>query len=605
MGATEFDSNMQMSLDTPTQFSVNMIMKPSSGSGQIKFPLVNGMAFTTGVYTGLTPYLQTVGRAITSYAKYTASTSTKYKISFNDGTTWLIYAFPSSGNSFSFSQNGNSLVGNGKFTGYIQIAKIPVGDTTSESVYDTYSGNYVTGMKLFGSTTSITGTYGYQYTIAGKSSSSVLHFALPHHMASFDSTTQKTATGIYLQSTTMGRMRAYTAAKWTMIESLPNDIRFLPGGTSINAFSNKALSAIRSAASADVQIDVSSQTNLDSQYFAGKALAKYAEICLVANDLLKDSSLTATCVAKLKTAIAVFANNKQSVPLAYETSWKGLVSTAGFSDAGADFGNTYYNDHHYHYGYFVHAAAILAHIDPTWLTTANVAYVNALIRDVANPSDSDPYFPVSRSFDWFVGHSWSKGIFASADGKDEESGSEDYNFAYAMKLWGIVTKNAAIHARGNIMLAVLKRYLISYLQKLIFRSMNLYMLMSQDNTVQPAPFVPNFVTGILFMNKADYTTYFGTNTEYKHGIQMIPLTPISSFIRSKSFVAAEWSAKLKSIVGSINSGWRGILMANLAISDPSTAWSFFTNGFSSSWLDDGASLTWYLAFVAGMAGGSP
>jgi endo-1,3(4)-beta-glucanase len=131
------------------------------------------------------------------------------------------------------------------------------------------------------------------------------------------------------------------------------------------------------------------------------------------------------------------------------------------------------------------------------------------------------------------------------------------------------------------------------------------MLMAPDNTVQPAPFVPNFVTGILFMNKADHTTYFGTNLEFIQGIHMIPLTPISSYIRSKSFVAAEWAAKLKNMVGSVNSGWRGILMANLAISDPTSAWSFFTNGFQSRWLDDGASLTWYLAFVAGMAGGSP
>ena len=135
--------------------------------------------------------------------------------------------------------------------------------------------------------------------------------------------------------------------------------------------------------------------------------------------------------------------------------------------------------------------------------------------------------------------------------------------------------------------------------------MNLYMLMSQDNTVQPSQFVPNYVTGILFMNKADYTTYFGTNVEYIHGIQMIPLTPISSFIRSQAYVAAEWAAKLQSIIGSVNSGWKGILMANLAISNPTSAWNFFTNGFSSNWLDDGASLTWYLAFVAGMAGGSP
>src|ERR1700737_1504623 len=131
------------------------------------------------------------------------------------------------------------------------------------------------------------------------------------------------------------------------------------------------------------------------------------------------------------------------------------------------------------------------------------------------------------------------------------------------------------------------------------------MLMSPGNTVQPAPFVPNYVTEILFMNKADHTTYFGANIEYIHGIHMIPLTPVSSYIRAKSFVASEWTAKLASIINSVNSGWKGILMANLAISDPSTAWTFFTRGFQSSWLDDGASLTWYLAFVAGMAGGSP
>jgi endo-1,3(4)-beta-glucanase len=257
----------------------------------------------------------------------------------------------------------------------------------------------------------------------------------------------------------MGKMRAYTTSTWTMTESLPNDITFLPGGVSVSTFSAKALNAIRTAANADVAIDVASQSNINSQYFAGKALAKYAEICLVANDILKDPTLTATCLSKLKAAIAVFAKNQQVVPLTYETSWKGLVSTAGFADSGADFGNTYYNDHHYHYGYFIHAAAILGHLDPTWLTASNIAYVNTLVRDVANPSSSDPYFPVFRSFDWFVGHSWSKGIFASADGKDEESSSEDYNFAYAMKLWGIATNNAGIHARGNLMLSVLKRYI--------------------------------------------------------------------------------------------------------------------------------------------------
>jgi endo-1,3(4)-beta-glucanase len=133
------------------------------------------------------------------------------------------------------------------------------------------------------------------------------------------------------------------------------------------------------------------------------------------------------------------------------------------------------------------------------------------------------------------------------------------------------------------------------------------MLMSPNNTIQPAQFVPNYVTGILYMNKADHTTFFGTNLEYIQGIHMIPLTAISPFIRQPSFVATEWEAKLSAIIGNVDSGWKGILMANLAISDAQTAWTFFTVGFQgAAWLDDGASLTWYLAFVAGLlAGGNP
>ena len=83
---------------------------------------------------------------------------------------------------------------------------------------------------------------------------------------------------------------------------------------------------------------------------------------------------------------------------------------------GADFGNSAYNDHHFHYGYHILAGAILGHLDPAWLE-ANKEYVNALVRDVANPSAEDKYFPMWRSFDWYHGHSWAHGLYAALDGK--------------------------------------------------------------------------------------------------------------------------------------------------------------------------------------------
>lgn len=86
---------------------------------------------------------------------------------------------------------------------------------------------------------------------------------------------------------------------------------------------------------------------------------------------------------------------------------------------------------------------------------------------------------------------------------------------------------------------------------------------------------------------------------------MIPLNPFSTLTRTTNFVKEEWNTYFadnaidpaSKVVG----GWKGILYANLAIIDPITSWKFFSQeNFDPTWLDGGASLTWYLAYAAGM-----
>jgi endo-1,3(4)-beta-glucanase len=146
-----------------------------------------------------------------------------------------------------------------------------------------------------------------------------------------------------------------------------------------------------------------------------------------------------------------------------------------------------------------------------------------------------------------------------------------------------------IPSRGNLQLSILSRSLKSYY------------LYTQDNTVQPAQFIGNRVAGILFENKIDHTTYFGTNIEYIQGIHMIPLLPSTPLIRSAEFVTQEWNEYFSNgRVDQIAGGWRGILYANYATINPKGAWNFFADAnFDPSWLDGGASLTWYLAYCAG------
>jgi endo-1,3(4)-beta-glucanase len=201
----------------------------------------------------------------------------------------------------------------------------------------------------------------------------------------------------------------------------------------------------------------------------------------------------------------------------------------------------------------------------------------------------DPFFPVSRNFDWYHGHSWAHGLYETADGKDQESSSEDTMFAYALKLWGRTIGDSNLEARGNLQLAITAR------------SLQNYFLYTTANTIQPPNFTPNRVSGILFENKIDHTTYFGTNIEYIQGIHMLPLLPCSTLTRTPTFVQEEWdtyfsNGRAENVVG----GWKGILFANYAIVNPKAAWQFFSSGsFDESWLDGGASRTWYLTFAAG------
>jgi endo-1,3(4)-beta-glucanase len=222
----------------------------------------------------------------------------------------------------------------------------------------------------------------------------------------------------------------------------------------------------------------------------------------------------------------------------------------------------------------------------------------------ANVNPSDPYFPFSRAFDWFHGHSWAKGVFESWDGKDQESTSEDAYFSYGLKLWGsAIGDNGLVH-RANLMLAIQKR---------VFRN---YFLMENDNKNQPPQFVKNKVTGIvsaslpgpvfvtdvivqLFENKVDHTTYFGNDIRFIQGIQMIPVSPISWFIRSRRFVEEEWCRYFAEDHLTGDDGWKGILYSNYSIIQPKKAWNFFaSDGFKRVWLDGGASRTWYLTMSA-------
>lgn len=89
----------------------------------------------------------------------------------------------------------------------------------------------------------------------------------------------------------------------------------------------------------------------------------------------------------------------------------------------------------------------MAYFDEDW-GKEMMENVLLLIRDIANPSPDDKYFPVYRMKDWYLGNSWAGGIArAYSNGRNQESSSESIAAYEAISLYGSVM--ADIWSRQN------------------------------------------------------------------------------------------------------------------------------------------------------------
>lgn len=460
LSARELDGQTTLTTDTHLPFSVNINLNAvsSPSSSKITFPMVQGMGFVTAGYRNATPLIQTGGKGFVDFAgPFQMGKSAKYRIKDMDGRPWIIYINPVPEVDYDSMRlirlDSNTLLAPPGFKGTIQVAKSPLG-AESEAMYDRTFATFACEAQVSAVVNDTRGVYSLHYTKVGNSP--LLMFALPHHVSSLDPSLRGQVTKLKLRTTTKGMATAIWADKLTFVETnLPSAMHFGPwnptlGTTPRVRYTPEVLALVAAVAERDLRRAMTEPTPTESMYYAGKSLAKFATIVWVIKDVLQNEALATAGLDKLKQELARYIGNQQKYPLYYDDSWKGIVSNAGFVDAGADFGNTYYNDHHFHFGYHVYASAIIGYLDPSWLSQGdNKAWTNMLVKDFAESDYSGRDYPFSRSFDWYHGHSWAKGLFESADGKDEESTSEDGFASFAIKMWGKVIGDVNMEKRGK------------------------------------------------------------------------------------------------------------------------------------------------------------
>lgn len=440
----------------------NQALTGEDDVGTITFPLCQGMGFVTGIYKDLTPLFNSE-HAIWAFEELAMPDATpatkKYRIQWRNYQEWLVYVTPLipgiTDPSFDFPKfkvveykhplghDDQRIEATGKFTGAIQLAHLPFA-SNSEYVahHDSAAGLWCTGVDLTGELNGDAAKLAFDFQTARNKEKELLMYGFSHHVETLVSGNR---VGPQLRSTTKGVMIGYFGTRWEMEEpSLAGDITMYPWTYSegVPVFSDKLREKVIKAAEYELA-DHQLKTEADdpSIYWAGKFTTSRAQAVLALEGVLgHDHPLFLAALGHLKDAFARLATNRRRFPLLYDKTWGGIVNSLALKDMGEDYGNLAYNDHHLHYGYVVFVGAVIAHYDPDWLRQGNnVHYVNSLIRDYANPSEYDPWFPPFRHFDWFHGHSWAHGLQEQPDGRDQESMSEDYFSTFAQREWGRVS----------------------------------------------------------------------------------------------------------------------------------------------------------------------
>eukprot|EP01038_Epipyxis_sp_PR26KG_P009986 gene9986-13436_t len=294
-------------------------------------------------------------------------------------------------------------------------------------------------------------------------------------------------------------------------------------------------------------------------YFSGKMLAKLARVLIIANELGEsDSDLFLDALGRLRAGVQVWLDGSSQSPLLYDYAWGGMVmcgcdyngetdscansypNCPALVDAGSNFGAGYYNDHHYHFGYHIYAAAVVSKFDHDWARKYH-QHVLLLVRDIANPSEADPFFPTWRHKDWFLGFSWASGVVTIQgkpypNGRNQESSSEAISAYEAIALYGEVMSEAYsgnanpayLHLHENAMrIKAFGRLLLATET----RSARTYWHVQSPGAVGVSRIYPDIyepkVVGMIWSMLAQEQTWFGNEPWKSYGIQLLPLTVAS------------------------------------------------------------------------------
>lgn len=233
-----------------------------------------------------------------------------------------------------------------------------------------------------------------------------------------------------------------------------------------------------------------------------------------------------------------------------------------------------FNDHHFHYGYFIQAAACVGLWDKDWLNNYKDV-VKQLVYDIASPyrnqddcvSDCGNAYPYLRSFAPYEGHSWASGYEDPTNGNNQESTSEAINAWAGIILFGELIGDEEIRDMG-----------IYLYTTEIAAADNYWFDIDEDiYKIQNSKYEPPMAS-MVWGGKVDFATWFGA--QYTQGIQICPMQSWSFYYLNggQTMSGEDYIKKVYDYDknGSLSQGgsvnlWNDMWASYYALADPETA----------------------------------
>ncbi|MDD3647763.1 MAG: glycosyl hydrolase [Candidatus Dojkabacteria bacterium] len=295
--------------------------------------------------------------------------------------------------------------------------------------------------------------------------------------------------------------------------------RDIPSSLSYRKLSKQQINQLNTVLIEDIN---STAFTADSSYFAGKQLARAARLIQIADEIENPNGADRLSAQLKKELINWFTyvDGEESKYFKYDKKLGGLIAVK------TEFGSENYNDHHFHYGYFLYAASVISERDEQFREDYG-DFIEILARDYASWKRDDPSFPFVRVYDWYENHSWATGIQGTPDGNNQESTSEAINAWYSLWLWSRITENENLQALSEFL----------YTSEIL--SAETYWLNRNESPESIGLFPEGYdrlKASLVWGGKYEYSTFFSADQLAVDGIQYLPFTPGSIYLKNDVYI---------------------------------------------------------------------